>query len=465
MIKAVINLYLFLFISFGIISGQNPKFDNFPPYIKERIQKYDNIAPKASLRTFSERFGNPVALPFVFAKTEKGDFLEITYLKNDRNEVIHLLIGAKKGEEGNAVFILSSSQKLTEQEEKLYPISNDLRGLFPEHNADLPANLINYIAYVLSDEPPPCYHVEICDVCPLGWALVQDDCFGGGTSPGDGDNGWRPSPYGGNGSSGSVTNSNYNPTNPEGNEFNHVDLDVIVVDAEQKALIRDLARGNFDEMDIILIDDDFGANPCLSNVYEEMGKSETLHNYLQNFDDEFSVAHLRLSVENGLPNNANASTSAPNNYVITITFNADNLNRPSLSVARTLIHEMIHAEIFRKLLSIVQEPSIVFTWEQIDQIKEDFPGLYDYYMRYEWGEDLSATLTDTQHELMAEHYRGIIVQTLKEYDDTYADEVYEALAWVGLKNTHAWNELSEEEQNNINSTISSFNSSNPDCDE
>jgi len=64
---------------------------------------------------------------------------------------------------------------------------------------------------------------------------------------------------------------------------------------------------------------------------------------------------------------------------------------------------------------------------------------------------------------MAVHYRDIIVQTLKQFDNSLANETYEALAWEGLKNTIAWKKLPVEKQNNISSIITNFNNQNSNC--
>jgi hypothetical protein len=53
-----------------------------------------------------------------------------------------------------------------------------------------------------------------------------------------------------------------------------------------------------------------------------------------------------------LSNNVNARTIPPVDFIIEIQINSNNLNRPDLSIARTFIHETIHAEMFRKLLSL-----------------------------------------------------------------------------------------------------------------
>lgn len=214
----------------------------------------------------------------------------------------------------------------------------------------------------------------------------------------------------------------------------------------------------------IIKDPTFENNPCLNNVYTQLGNAPTFQNYLQNFDGDFSVANLKLKGSASLSSLINAETSAPENYLITITFNTNNLNRPALSIARTFIHELIHAEIYRKLLSVAGSPSISLTQAQLIQLRNNYPGLYDYYMRYMWNIPPGQAPSGAQHEAMAQHYRGIIKQALKEYDNnSQSDETYEALAWEGLINTVAWNNLSQSQKNNITTIINNFENSNTNC--
>jgi len=241
----------------------------------------------------------------------------------------------------------------------------------------------------------------------------------------------------------------------------------------------------FDEQ--IFVDESFKNNTCLKNVYEKMGKASKFKEYLQNFEAEFSVAHLRFTSSTTLPVNINAQTSAPENYLINITFNENNLDRPSLSVARTFIHEVIHAEIFRKLLSVGQQPNLQFTqWYAQDPqiwfdflvgLKDNFEGLYDYYMRLEWDVPPGQSPSDVQHNLMSTHYRDIIKQALKEFDSSQAEAIYEALSWTGLmgtgtfntstglfsESTVAWSNLTQTQRLNIISNRNNFIKNNPNC--
>lgn len=54
---------------------------------------------------------------------------------------------------------------------------------------------------------------------------------------------------------------------------------------------------------------------------------------------------------------------------------------------------------------------------------------------------------DPQDEMIAQHYRDIIEDVLREYDNFFPDNVYEALAWVGLKGKGSINPVTSLPQN------------------
>jgi hypothetical protein len=222
--------------------------------------------------------------------------------------------------------------------------------------------------------------------------------------------------------------------------------------------------GEVDFEEKVIVDDSFKDNQCLMNVYEAMGKAPIFDNYLQNFDSDMSVANLKFSGSSTLPDTINVQTNPPiSNNQIEIEFNLNNLDRPSLDVARTLIHEMIHATMFRWLLESAEtgalSPENGMTQTQlinyIDNLKNNFPGLYDYYY--------DRRLPDWSHEQMAAHFIGIIKNALQEYDPSQTEETYEALAWVGLKNTISWNNLLQLERDNYDQVRQDFISNNSNC--
>ncbi|WP_413511851.1 hypothetical protein [Myroides odoratus] len=54
--------------------------------------------------------------------------------------------------------------------------------------------------------------------------------------------------------------------------------------------------------------------------------------------------------------------------------------------------------------------------------------------------------SDYEHQHMANKYINTIIAALKDYDDSYSDDVYEAIAWNGLKGTDAYSNLSDKKK-------------------
>ncbi len=106
-------------------------------------------------------------------------------------------------------------------------------------------------------------------------------------------------------------------------------------------------------------------------------------------------------------------------------------NIPSIEVALTLLHEGIHAEIFRKIISI-QGPSNL----NID----NFPSLFNMYAQYK----------GYQHEFIANFYLDIMSRALQQFDNyKFSMEYYQALAWRGLEGTEVYNGLNAAKKEDI----------------
>lgn len=204
-----------------------------------------------------------------------------------------------------------------------------------------------------------------------------------------------------------------------------------------------------------IIFDSLFENSIAGCVYENLQvESGDYKNIIKRFDGEFPVSHLKFSLSNTLPNNTNAITIPPSQYVIEIKLNGNNLNRPVLSIARTIIHETLHAEMFRKLMSILNNGGDLdgLTKSQLNSMLSngDFPGVFDYYTRF--------GVNGFQHEQMAAHYIDTMASILMEYDNGNSNiQFYKDLSWVGLKNTTVWNDKPYSEKLRINNVISNFN--------
>lgn len=194
-------------------------------------------------------------------------------------------------------------------------------------------------------------------------------------------------------------------------------------------------------------------------IFEKMKMlSADFKSSIQKFDGDFPVAHLKFSLAE-LDSNKNAKTFAPYNYVIEIKINKLYLNnRPNLDIARTFAHEIIHAELYRKMLSLAQNGKLPGSnssqevqVKYIESMRDDFPGLYDYYQARN-----PDKTKDWEHNMMGEHYRDAIIDVLKKYDPNQTNEFYDALSWAGLKGTVSWNALKEDERSRLNNILSVF---------
>lgn len=243
----------------------------------------------------------------------------------------------------------------------------------------------------------------------------------------------------------------------------------------------------FDEQ--IFVDEDFKDNDCLKSVYDQMGKATKFQEYLQNFDNEMSVADLRFTTDDDFGNNnqdytnAMAITNPPlSSNEIVIIFNTDPntsgniLTKPDVFKAVAMIHEIIHAEMYRKMLDAVRDAEISgnnlnwanWTSEQfyndfLDSLENKYFGIFDYFTRYNYGTPVGNEPNDWQHEQMAQHYRDIIKEALTDYDPSLTEQQKEALSWIGLNeaNIKAWQNLTQPERDSINQTITQIKNTFP----
>ncbi|CAA9203742.1 hypothetical protein FLA105534_04924 [Flavobacterium bizetiae] len=198
-------------------------------------------------------------------------------------------------------------------------------------------------------------------------------------------------------------------------------------------------------------------------IYESLRSSSSgFENAIKKFDGDFTVSHLKLTINNNLSTNVYGQTQLPVNFITEIQISNTALNSLSdLGKATVFAHEIIHAEIYRKMLSAAQVGTLLpdgsnMTPQQqvnyINSMKDNFPGLYDYYYkRYKptWN-----------HEMMANHYRSTIANVIQQFDNNRLPRsTYEAVSWVGLGKLDnnitsiAWDNLSIEEKNKITNLI------------
>ena len=218
------------------------------------------------------------------------------------------------------------------------------------------------------------------------------------------------------------------------------------------------------------IDDEKLTDPkikCLNTKLNSSGNS-FIKDILKNFKGESKVninIESEYIVKNSEGEEVNATTSPIRNGVITIKISIDKSSAsPALAVVRTLIHEYIHADMFRK----VNEDSDL----------HKYPDFKETYIKYK-----DAKFEPTQHHsTMADLYVNSMRDALKRYhknvligDYNYLtdngtnpidDNFYEALAWRGLKgqNVQAYIDLSDAKKLALKTSLEqNYNSTTKNC--
>lgn len=186
-----------------------------------------------------------------------------------------------------------------------------------------------------------------------------------------------------------------------------------------------------------------GKAKCLNDLLK--GNSY-VKNLLNNFQGN-SEFNINIVSKDNLYNNGkevNGLTFPPSNNAILIQISSSRTNSNStLDAARTILHEYIHADIWRKLL----------TTNQNDVAAADFKKLYELYglqhgaMAGLYLQSMKEALKDFHKNILPDDYKGYI----NYYGEEPSDAFYEALAWSGLQEEGVkdWANLPQEEKERI----------------
>ncbi len=206
-----------------------------------------------------------------------------------------------------------------------------------------------------------------------------------------------------------------------------------------------------------IIDALTGKAKCLNELLNKNGDS-FVQKLLANFQgkSEFdikivSVDKIIVKDVNGNLVESNGETtynSKINPSLINIVISTSRADaNSSLDVARTILHEYIHADIIRKLYTA-----------------NNIPGTLDFNLIYEkYGSQhgtMAALYLSSMKEALKEFNKIVLPNDYKNYTDYYGEEpsdaFYEALAWSGLKdnNVKAWADLSAQKKQEINDLAS-----------
>ncbi|RED97545.1 hypothetical protein C7460_112156 [Marinoscillum furvescens DSM 4134] len=190
----------------------------------------------------------------------------------------------------------------------------------------------------------------------------------------------------------------------------------------------------------------FKNNDCVQDIWNKMKQNDVGYETLTNFLGDSPKAELCLDIKD-IGDDANGNTDPSESGKVIINLNSTKLNRSKLSIARTLLHEMIHAE----LIGLVIKAGGYDDFQNYAKNYDDeFLAIWDYIE--EFGK------SGWQHEYMADNYITYISSGLKlleafyvsssfknavnngYYDDVIGepwswDNFYKYMAWEGLHKT------------------------------
>jgi hypothetical protein len=141
------------------------------------------------------------------------------------------------------------------------------------------------------------------------------------------------------------------------------------------------------------------------------------------------------------------------NQPIEITFNKDRINRSALEVARTIVHEMIHAEMFRALNTQGLADSDLSFKETFEEYTRQFFGDEDIHHNYmaDYWVNKMADMLELIHPQLGKSSLEDYMNYSGGYPNGVPKDFYKAIAWEGLmdEDVRAWNTKSVEQKDQI----------------
>ena len=210
------------------------------------------------------------------------------------------------------------------------------------------------------------------------------------------------------------------------------------------------------ENDKITLTDAFKNDPCIMDIYNTMSELSVGYETLQNYIGGTPVAKLIFDIQDLSEGNNEGSNGISfvsgtySNASVTITLNSKKLDRSKLSIARTLLHEMIHAELHGMVIE-------AGGYDHLQNFAVNYQGDDPFLMIWEYYQEHGKYVADEnpgwQHEYMADNYIKYIAEGLKKLHpelssqrfidyvgekDVFGspwnwDDFFTALAWDGLK--------------------------------
>ncbi len=191
---------------------------------------------------------------------------------------------------------------------------------------------------------------------------------------------------------------------------------------------------------------------CMKKIVDSLKKSTkgNVAAIIQQFAGETPGYNWTLK-DGTLSSSWNAETSGKYNRTtgtVTTIFDSKKFAASSdLSVARTVLHEFVHAYLL----------AYFFTNQMV--ARETYSEYYEEYIKHK-----NRSANTLQHNEIARNFVGYIGEALREYGDrmgyTFAsqaekEQYYNDLAWGGLTDTAAFRALNTSDKNRIEDVISS----------
>jgi hypothetical protein len=202
-----------------------------------------------------------------------------------------------------------------------------------------------------------------------------------------------------------------------------------------------------------IIDNLTGKAKCINNLLNQNGNS-FIEKLLSNFEGnaKFNIvigsADKVFNSDNEEINGKTTYTVGSNDLQILISSSKIE-SISSLEAARLILHEYIHADMLRKLL----------TTDINDIEAANFREVYSRYVGEQYHSAMANQYMSSMKEALKDFHKNILREDFDKYVNFYGeepnDELYEAMAWNGLKEVDvvAWDNLTPEKKASINATF------------
>ncbi len=191
---------------------------------------------------------------------------------------------------------------------------------------------------------------------------------------------------------------------------------------------------------------------CLNALLNKNGNSfvqKILSNFVGKSEFDIKIVSKEKVTnldKNGILKEINGKTiHLPGSALMTIEISTSKANEnAALDVARTILHEYIHADIFRKLYT---------TSDEIGNKSTDFKKTYDQYENQHGA--IAGLYLNSMKEALKEFHKSVLTDDYNKYINYFGevpnDAFYEALAWGGLRDgdVKAWTDLPAEKKAEI----------------